>query len=322
MLFRPVRATLPANLLGFNIGTLVVHNVGVRMLEGQSDTVYGCEVSLEISSNSKKLPKKNAERQNEGHTLWKSGDNPLKFPVQQRYSTALFVTIKNQSSILSSKTAMAVLWLRDIVDNQHTAYEVALWKCKDYSVLRQNYSPPDGCLDNWNHNIEGMEKIGTVELDVDFQPGFDKLHEKTGRSSSSSKHGLGEEVERRNVAGLREKVGEQGGGERQLDPDQEGNTEVSEERVELVGTADGEERDSDAGQSDEEGSDNESKGLMEKLREWKRHEHELHLHHRGVMQTKPARTAVWMKDNIKSAGEKVTGRFAMKTRQPDIETEV
>jgi hypothetical protein len=309
-------------LLGFNIGTVIIHNVGLRLLDEQKGAANGAAVSLEVSSNSKKLSRKNAEQHDEGYTLWNTGDTPVELPVQQRYSTALFVSIKQHSTILTSKAAMAVLWLRDIVDNNRGTVEVAMWSCKDYDAIKHNYLPPDGCLDHWNYGSDGMERIGTVELDIDFKPGFSMLHDKAGSSSDSSKRGLSEEVERRNVAGLREKVGEQGGGERQLDPEQSGNTEVSEEHVEAVGNADGQEHDPDSANSNEDGSDDESKGLMEKLRAWKRHEHELHLHHRGVMQTKPARTAVWVKNNMKSAGKKMTGRFAMKTRQPDVETEV
>lgn len=37
---------------------------------------------------------------------------------------------------------------------------------------------------------------------------------------------------------------------------------------------------------------------MKKLKNWKQQERELHMDHRGVMQVKPARTAVWMKDNV------------------------
>ena len=323
VLFRPVQAILPANLLGFNIGTLVAHSVDVQLHGEQECDLSGGDVTLEISSHSIKLPRKNMENQGDDHFIWRAGETSAKFPVQQRYSTALFVIIKEQSTFTSGKKAMAVLWLRDIVDNERNTHQVALWSCKDYDNLKQNYLPPDGNLDAWNSGSEGMKRLGSVGLELSFEPGFGELHEKLLNSSDPVKRRLGDEVERGNVAGIRKKIGEQGGSERQLDPMNEGNTEVSQEHVEPAGTPDREEdSNSDAtSEDDEEGSDNESRGLMKKLKDWKRHEHELHLHHRGVMQTKPARTAVWLKDNVKTAGGKVAGRFAMKTRQPDIETE-
>lgn len=73
------------------------------------------------------------------------------------------------------------------------------------------------------------------------------------------------------------------------------------------------------GRSDSEDGDS---GLLDKLREWKRHEKELHKQHRGVMQMKPFRTAEWLKDNTKQAGHKVVNRFKMQSREPDVETEV
>ena len=56
--------------------------------------------------------------------------------------------------------------------------------------------------------------------------------------------------------------------------------------------------------------------------EWRTHERELHKQHRGIMQKIPARTAVWVKENVEEAGHKIRDRFTLKNRQPDIETEV
>ena len=68
--------------------------------------------------------------------------------------------------------------------------------------------------------------------------------------------------------------------------------------------------------------EHERKGVVGRLKEWKDHEKELARDHRGVMQTKPVRTAEWIKDNIEDGAHAVKSRFSMKARQPDVETEV
>ena len=68
--------------------------------------------------------------------------------------------------------------------------------------------------------------------------------------------------------------------------------------------------------------DVEGRGPVSKLKEWRRHQKELHRDHRGIMQAKPARTAQWMKDNIEEGVLAVKERMKMRGREPDVETEV
>jgi len=44
--------------------------------------------------------------------------------------------------------------------------------------------------------------------------------------------------------------------------------------------------------------------------------------HRGIMQWKPARNVVFLKDELKIGAQKIKGKFGMKGRQPGLETEL
>jgi len=61
---------------------------------------------------------------------------------------------------------------------------------------------------------------------------------------------------------------------------------------------------------------------LRRIREWRQNQHELGLEHRGAMQAKPVRTAVWVKDKVEQGVHSVRDRFAMDAREPDVQTEV
>ena len=67
-------------------------------------------------------------------------------------------------------------------------------------------------------------------------------------------------------------------------------------------------------------------GVVARLRamasSWKQNQRELGEEHRGAMQAKPVRTAVWMKDKVEAGVHSVKDRFSMEAQQPDVETEV
>jgi hypothetical protein len=61
---------------------------------------------------------------------------------------------------------------------------------------------------------------------------------------------------------------------------------------------------------------------MFNIKKWMAEQRELGREHRGVMQSKGVRTAVWANDGVKKGVDKVKKRFAMKERKPALETEV
>ena len=62
-------------------------------------------------------------------------------------------------------------------------------------------------------------------------------------------------------------------------------------------------------------------GPRDKLNNWLDKEHDLHREHRGVLQAKPARTAAWLKDNIKDATAGVHDLFDRNPHERGVDKE-
>ena len=76
--------------------------------------------------------------------------------------------------------------------------------------------------------------------------------------------------------------------------------------------------DTDDEDGDDDSSD-ESSGIMEKIKDYKKNEKDLHRKHRGAMQWKPVRTMKAMKDQMKVGVVKAKTRLSMTGREPDVE---
>lgn len=316
VLFRPVRASLPRNLLGFDSGTLHIRKVEFDGNDEHVAELKKCKLSLSTPSDSDTLSKKDANDSQDG-VEW--AEESVELVVRERYSKSLSVVFKS-TGMRSEKKAMAVLWMQDVVDNEDKVVEVPLWKTDDFDRLKQNYVPLNGNLDMWESGKEKMERIGTLRLDLTFSPGIKDGHGKGTDTHDSATKRVRDEVDRREAGGLGDKVGEHAGEDGVAVQGE--NTEVDQENAEVQQT---EESENSSGSSSEEsdgGDVSEGKGILKKLRKKKRHATELHRAHKGVMQVKPARTAEWLKDNVEEAGHKIKDRFTMHAREPDVETEI
>jgi len=335
LLFRPVEAQLPRNLLGFETGSLNLKQVSVTTAD---EDLSNCELRIRTSNSkaNEKASHRNA-KSNNGVTTW-ALDQASAIPVRQRYGSCLYVAFRNTAMMKGSrKSALATLWLQDICDNEESTVEVALWKAKDgnFSRLKQNYTPPSGSLDDWDSDRENLTRIGTVQLHLVFTPGISDAHKEMLRESSATKKRTWDGFDREKTGGLREDVGQFEGHHDFPSRPRDGSDGILEnERKPSVNTFSTGAAVENESLGDTEGSDTlqevdpdqggepRSKGLVGKVKDWKEHERELHRDHRGVMQTKPARTAEWIKDNVQEGAHSIKSKFAMKSRQPDVETEV
>jgi len=318
ILFRPIEAKLSPNLLGFDIGTL--HFKSLKVVEADakvSDELSACKLKIGTPSRSLKVSNDDADEDDES-VEWEP-DQPLLLPLERRYSEAMVVKFKS-TSMRSNTKATAVLWLRDLIDNDETAVRVGIWQSKNFHRIEQNYMSADGLTETDSlandGEEEGRTRIGTLEINVVFVPGLSEEHSKTRDTNDGRAREEQEALERMDSGGLRDGMDE----EPILDPvsvkSSEDNTSVYPEETEHVGQQNG------AMNSEEEKEEDDNKSLVDKLKDWRASEHSLHAQHRGIMQKKPVRTAKWIKDTVKQEAHNVADRFRMTERQPDVETEV
>ncbi|KAA1474408.1 hypothetical protein DENSPDRAFT_905439 [Dentipellis sp. KUC8613] len=373
LLFRPVSAQLPPQLLGFDIGTVRVHHIHADgHAEAEADLAK-CDARLKLSTGgaeAKVARRPTRSAVDGGQIVWER--EGVELPVMQRYGAALLLSFR-----ASGVHAMAALWLRDLVDGVRAAVGVALFSSGEdaaFARLKQNYVPLDGDLSAWaggdsekGEGEVGLKRIGTVTVEVEFVPGIGDAHRDVMWREGG--RGRWEEVEREAREGGREDVGEvqsgsesathgaasgkgseqeaqaqQRDGEHSSPHGANGNTEDAargndgqsgthlsadgpnnfvRENSTTATTGHGEdERGSSQGADNSPAPGKKHRGPMKKFKEWKEKEKELHADHRGIMQMKGARTAVWVRDSMHDAAHSVKDKFKMEGRQPDVETEV
>ncbi|TFY71782.1 hypothetical protein EVG20_g1232 [Dentipellis fragilis] len=222
VVFRPVSVKLPPQLQGFDIGTLRVRDVRIQADQEHHEDLMKCEARLKLSTGSADEKVSRRPTAEDGaQVVWHHEGKPTELPVMQRYSAALLASFR-ASGIRSGRHAMAALWLRDLVDRERTTVEVALFASEGdaaFARLKQNYVPMDGNLSAWVSESDeqcgpGLERIGTVVLDVEFLPGVSEAH-RGMMGSGKSNRGRWEEVEREAKEGGREDVGVAGQGDQQ-----------------------------------------------------------------------------------------------------------
>ena len=382
-----MEAKLPRTLLGFDTGTLCIHGVSVKVNEKPASDCCGkSELRLKTTQSDveHKLPIKTVAHRDQNFTLWEMDDTKSRdVAVRQRYGSALLVSFKSSGTgglIWNSRKAQAVLWMRDIADNEDQTIELPLWSVTDgdFSRLRLNYSPPDGNLDAWDSDKEKIKRIGTVSVRATFKPGVGEGHRDLLEERGASKREAWDAYTRGWEAGLRESVGEPHGNATRTDDhasdgrsgmsspggekspnrpyaassagqtsrpslasndskpwthesgQRSGNTLVPSEDVESVSsrskpsspaTLRGGDK-AHSGHQDDGSGDEKKPGIIQRFKEWKQHEKELHRDHRGVMQAKPARTAEWVKAGAEEKMHEAKGRFALKGQKPNVESEV
>ncbi|QRV80408.1 C2 domain-containing protein [Ceratobasidium sp. AG-Ba] len=334
----PTKARLPPNILGFSVGTLQVHKIKVNPDEDHSQFAQA-QIRARTIADTEKVSRKAAEEQEDGSVEWSpDSDDGLQLPVQKRFGTALVLEFKVRRTLdigPQKQVGLAVLWLRDLVDGERTTTRVALWDADNDSstYLSQNYIPP---LSDSNSSAQtdshDAKQIGFVELDVTAIAGLTEAHKKVLDGSDPQKKQSWEEYEAQDASGARAEVGLGANGEEGVQAPKGQNFTVEESQAK-----EGQKRQSDDEWSDAhnsyteteeaEGTGDESdgrgrRGPVQMFKEWKEHEHELHREHRGLMQTKPMRTANWLKDGVKKGGHKIQERFSQHSREPEVETEV
>ncbi|CVK84618.1 uncharacterized protein FMAN_01582 [Fusarium mangiferae] len=311
MVFRSVQLQAPRNLLGWQYGTIEVQ---------PAVTVVDCPKELRSSklkfrtsiSSAKMYTEDDADQ---GTVTWKSKrGRSLALAVAKRYSSCMSIAFREKGFFGDGTTAFAVLWLKDIADEEETELELPIWK-GDFQRATAC------CLE------ECGERLGTIKLKLTFWSGLGSAH---SRWASRDEH-LQNVVEVIETARDNLEVGHQ---EREAgivesdDSDDEGCSQ----RVRRAGSI-GSNSDSSSSSSDTEdedgqvssvpdGSADHKQGPIDQLRDYRRRDKRLHRQHRGLMQWKIPRTAKWIKNKMYRVGDKASGVFDHSSKQPGIETEV
>jgi len=118
-------------------------------------------------------------------------DHTVSLPVQKRYQSALFVTVKRNSFLQRGTVGMGVVWMKDLIDNRKQVVRAKIWRASDYDPLKQNYLPLWGI---WEDPVQEVTCIGEVEMTLCFRPGVADIHETSFLKDANLKKGWEEYV--------------------------------------------------------------------------------------------------------------------------------
>ncbi|RMJ23894.1 C2 domain-containing protein [Aspergillus sp. HF37] len=156
MVFRSVQLQAPVELLGWDYGVL--------------------RITSDIKSNDlpdlyKKLGLKlRTSVQSEGMGLQRDGwsghqGQPVELAVRQRYCSSLVVEFHESNPIHNHIPAFAILWLKEIPDEEEKTVTLPVWK----GDLKRAEA---------NCDLENGERLGHIEVRFRFRPGISGHHKK------------------------------------------------------------------------------------------------------------------------------------------------
>ncbi|SPC65915.1 uncharacterized protein UHOD_04743 [Ustilago sp. UG-2017b] len=346
LLFRPIeRTSREKTRLGWNIGTvrLLSSPVATDFEESKGASAHDVDhVSLRASSlaGSAKISANRArymDRNSKSAVEWKLYDQelPFKVPARRRYASPYVIEFRSLTPLGRRKTAhMSIVWLQDLPDDDVFDIRLPIYRPKagsDFHRLRQNYHFYQN--EGEAEKLE-MERIGYLEVKMQFKSGLDKMHTKfdsnPGAKAVMDTWRCCVSLGLRSVSGdfANARINTSGYLE-DADSKDEMPGEVynsdSEDEEQSQPQADRDGSSSDSGEDEEmeQGGVKRSRSLKEKFTDWKADKDELHRQHKGIKQFKPVRTMGWLGQTARSAGADVKGKFDLTDRRVQgVETEL
>jgi len=319
MVWRSVQLQAPREKLGFEFGTIEVKPT-VERPELPSD-LQSMNMKFHTSLSHGKLYAHHNDR------MWKSRrGKSLYLPVQKRYSSNLAIRFKHHGMFKDTTAAFAILWLRDIPDDEEQELQLPVWK-GNYERARQSSIDEPG------------EKIGTITVKLVFWSGLGPAHAKF----ASKDPNLANVMEVLDVArdNYESKKNEEKAGvvKHEEDKDTDSSSESDDDDDDSDDSSDEEDENKERrhtttttnakqGDNKTDGDDqttntpSTTSGLLDKARDYKKHAKQQHRRNRGVMQYKIPRTAQWAANKTEQVGNRFSGIFKRHTREPGLETEV
>ncbi|KAI7856661.1 hypothetical protein BDC45DRAFT_437272 [Circinella umbellata] len=163
--YKPVRLTLPRELRGADVGTLIVDSVRLKNLSGVLSDSRKSVTRTTLSLNVDPVIEKRLKAHNLEPDEFSWVDRHLFFPLTMRYRSALYIHIGQGS--LSRHKATGRIWLKEIPDNEWIDLCVGLFKAISEQSKEANRNE-----DPW----DSQGQFGQAILRVKVVPGFSPAH--------------------------------------------------------------------------------------------------------------------------------------------------
>lgn len=309
MVFRSIQAQLPQHILGWDYGTVEISSP-ISSAELAPDLR---KLRLKIRTALARGKMRNIEA-NEILTKWASKDQKsIHLGVRKRHCSCVVVEFR-KDMIGSDKTAaFAVLWLKDISDNENVKLKLPVWRATGSSLKRAQTNCIDDC----------GEQVGSIDITLKFWRGLSTCHQKLASRSPNLQEVFevletandNKEIKMslegaENESDSSDSSSSEDGDDDTRDEKAPSKANILKEKLGLIDNA-----------SNHEQSEGDS-GPIQQLKDYRDNSDQLHRRHRGLMQWKGVRTADWMKEKVEHGKNHVKDTFKHHEREPAIETEV
>lgn len=311
MVFRSVELQLPKQLLGWDYGTLEI--TGPVTSKDLPTELQSLRIKLRTTVNRGKMyPSHNDSK-------WEpKKDRNVRLAVRNRYSSCMVVEFRKNRLGKDGTPAFAILWLKDIPDDEETTITLPAWS-GDKNLKRAECN----CLKDMG------DKIGTISIPLKLWHGLSSYH----KSLCSHNPGLRDIFEVLDTASDNKEAQEAMTGEGY------DNSSSSDSDMNIPMPKPGSAIDTIAGEINGQDQQKDGhRGPIEQIKDYKDHRKGLHRQHRGIMQYKVcvfkdyervladrlfqgARTVRWMRTKIEHGKDHVVDAFQHHDRNPGIETE-
>lgn len=296
MVFRSIRLQAPKELLGWDsYGTLEI--TGPITSKDISSDLRSLRMKVRTTVNRGKMYSSTTDTGNGSQWTGKH-ERLVRVAVRKRYCSCVVIEFRKNNLGLDKTPAFAVLWLKDIPDEEERTVTLTVWK-NDSDALKRGQS---NCHDDLG------EQMGTIEVPVKFYRGLGAYHYKLASKSPN----LSDVFEVLDTASDNQEV--------HLAMSDEESTDSSD-------SSDSDDEDHHHHhhknhQSSTDGAEDRGGGPIDQIKDYKVHSKQLHRRHRGLMQWKGVRTANYLKTKVQHGKDHLTDRFKHHERDPGIETEV
>ncbi|KAF2759284.1 hypothetical protein EJ05DRAFT_463888 [Pseudovirgaria hyperparasitica] len=305
MVFRAVKLQAPRELLGWDFGTVEIQP-SVHAGEGLPQDLHDKRIKLHTNIGKAKLTALGDGTWSSSPKSSSSSSSPrtLKLAVRRRYSSPLILEFRDSSLLRDSTLAFAVLWLKDLPDNDTVTLTLPVWK-GDLARASQNTLSDCG------------QRHGSIVVSLTFWSGLSGYHARFA----------GKDGNMADVMEVLDCAADVASDDNALNftDDDAGTSSSSSSSSDSSSSDDDEDTPTGSEKSTNDNSnDDGSRGIIDSVRDYKHNAKQLHRKNRGLMQWKGPRTAAWLKGKAKRTEKGLAGLFSHHDggREAGIETEV
>jgi len=362
IVWRSITLQLPANLRGWDYGTLEIKGA-VRPKGQLQESLEHDRIKIRTNLARTKMHPHNGQWQSSRR---KSTDNSCFLAVRERYSSPMMIEFRKNAIGRDHTPAFCVMWLSELTDEEEQTKTLKVWKGG-----KDNLKRAEACC-GYTGLDDGEQPIGELELTLKFWRGLSGYHKAyAARSKNLAIREVMECLDTINDEGMDNFSDESDSSASEYDtateseysprkdrhsdpndPYDNQDTEAKATRKKLrthtnqSDTSQDSEVDStesggfskvkapvaalkdtvskvaDKMTGDKDISEDGSRGLRNQVQEYRQGRKQIHRKHRGIMQWQGVRTMDWAGGKAKRAKSKVGDLFHHGEKGPAVETEV